>query len=83
MFSSKPRSVNIEAIAFLTLITVFIAASKTNEPHGDLQRVAEAGSIEEPLLSERGNEGIYTYIHTYIFCSGNFGNNIASLYLTF
>ena len=67
MSRAKRRSVNIEAIAFLTLVTVFIAASKKNEPNGDLRSVAEAGRIQEPPLSERENAGIYIYIYIYTY----------------
>ena len=58
---AKRISVDMAVIFIMTLTSVFIAGSTKKEPNGNLRTVAEAGRIEEPLLRERINSGIYKW----------------------
>ena len=55
----KRRSHEIVLLFIIASTTVLIAASTKKEANVDFKIVAEDGKIEEPLLRERTNSGIY------------------------
>ena len=57
MIRSESRRLEM---AILTLSAVIIAVSTNKEPNADLGVVADAVPIDEPLLRERKNAGIFT-----------------------
>lgn len=59
MFRGKSRTLKI---SILTLCAVVIAASKNKEPNENLLIVGEARRMDEPLLREGQNAGIFRFL---------------------